>query len=98
MNLPETLVLDDKALVSWYMLPASAQSEIVATLAGLAGRPPEAWTRTDVEPWIPHDGLYALHVMVGPDELLVFFRPEKGRIRIEGMLLKETIDRFARRA
>jgi hypothetical protein len=91
----DKVTVDGRALISWYQLPAAVQSQVLETLGKLAGTPPEKWPGGRVERWWPGDDLYALHVWVGADELLVFFRPEGGRIRVDSMMLKETIERYS---
>ncbi len=83
-----------EALIGWYQLPARSQGQIHDTLAQLAEQPVNHWQNDEVEAWRPDEQLFALHAQVGPDHLLVFFRPEGDRVRLLDMVLKETIDRY----
>jgi hypothetical protein len=98
MNNSDKVTVADRAWIGWSQLPAPTQTSILESLAALAGQPPEQWPARGVERWWADDNLFALRVWVGPDELLVFFRPQDGHISIDSMLLKETIDRFARQS
>jgi hypothetical protein len=94
MTTTERMIVDGRALIGWYHLPAPAQSRIRDTLSRLAEQPVQQWSNEDVEPWRPDEQVFALHTQVGPDHLLVFFRPEGKRVRLLDMILKETIDRY----
>jgi hypothetical protein len=98
MQEPEKVTVADRALIGWHKLSVLVQAKVLEKLGQLAGRPPEQWATEEVERWWPDDDLFALGVWVGTAELLVFFRPaEGGRVRIESMALKETIERFTAR-
>jgi hypothetical protein len=94
MTTTERVIVDGRALIGWHHLPAPAQTRIREALARLAERPRDQWAEEEVEPWRPEEDLFVLHTQVGADHLLVFFRPEEGRIRLLDMVLKETIDRY----
>ena len=91
------VVVDDRALIGWYQMPAPLQAKALEALGSMAGQSPESWPADEVERWWPDRNLFAYHFMVGPDELLIFFYPEGRRIHIESMMLKETTDRYSTR-
>jgi hypothetical protein len=98
MNNSEKVTVADRAWIGWSQLPAPTQASIRESLGALAGRPPMQWPSRGVERWWADDDLFALRVWVGPDDLLVFFRPEEGgHICLDNMALKETIERFTGR-
>jgi hypothetical protein len=90
----EHVILNDRALINWRFTPSFAQEYIRRTLEALAGHSTSDWPQGIVEPWQPTEQIYALHLMVGPDHLLVFFRPEGPDIRLLDLALKEVIDRY----
>jgi hypothetical protein len=95
MQTTERVIVDGRAMIGWYHLPAPDRERIQQRLAALAEQPIEQWpSMAGIEVWRPAENLYALHTEVGHDHLLVFFRPEQERIRLEDMILKETIDRY----
>ena len=94
MQATERVIVDGRALIGWYQLPGPDRERIEQRLANLAEQPVEKWSGEDVEVWRPAENLYALHTYVGTDHLLVFIRPEGARIRLEDMVLQETIDRY----
>ncbi len=80
-------------------MPLTLQASILDKLGTLADQAPEGWSAEEhIERWWPNENLYALHVWVGADELLVFFYPEGTCIHVDSMLLKEAIDRYARKS
>jgi hypothetical protein len=95
MQTAEKVTLEDRALIGWHKLPVPVQAQVLGTLGALVGQSSEKWPAEPIERWWPNDDLFALHVWVGPAELLVFFRLEEDRIRIDSMTLKETLERFS---
>jgi hypothetical protein len=95
MQTPEKVIVDDRAWIGWFKLPEAAKAELLEELGKLADQPVDRWAGGAVERWT-NGYMFAYHIMVREkDELLVFFRPEEGnRVRIDDMMLKETIDRY----
>ncbi len=98
MNGSDKVIVDDRAWIGWHKLPPNVQTDILTTLDHLASQPPERWSSSRVERWPFEDNLYVLHAWVGVEELLVFFYGKQGFIHIDSMLLKEAVDRYARRS
>jgi hypothetical protein len=95
MELSSKVSVASRALISWHTLPGPIQATILATLEGLAGQPTEQWPGPEVTLWRADEGLYAYRLPVGADETYVFFRQDGlGRVRVEALALRETIERF----
>jgi hypothetical protein len=99
MELSSKVSLASRALIAWHMLPGPTRARALAALESLAGQPTEQWPGPEVMLWRAEEGLYAYHLPVGADEAYVFFRQDgPGRVRIEALALRETIERFTGKA
>ncbi len=90
----EKVNVDDRAWIGWQMLPAHVKTDIVTSLEPLAGVPPSNWPARILR-WRPERNVYVLPVWLRTDEMYVFFAPREQRIHIEGLHLRELIERLS---
>ncbi len=93
MEESEKVFVEDAAWVSWQLLPPAVRAEIIGALEPLAGTPPESWPPR-VRAWWPAENVYALSTWLRGHELFVFIVPKDGRIHIDGMAMRELIEKL----
>ncbi len=92
MQMPEKVVVDDRALIGWHMMPVPFRAKVMEALEGLAGWPPESYPAGKVERWRPDRDLFAYHIPLPEGEMLIFFYPKDGRVHIDSLAPKERYD------
>ena len=92
MQTQEKVVVNDRALIGWHMMPVADRVKVMEALEGLAGRPPESYPGGKVERWRPDRDLFAYHIPFPEGEMLIFFYPKDGRMHIDSLAPKERYD------
>jgi hypothetical protein len=94
MQTPEKVVVDDRALIGWYMTPVADRAKVMEALERLVGRAPEDYPAGAVERWWPEKDLFAYHIPFSDGEFLVFFYGKDGRIHIDSLAPKERYEPY----
>lgn len=92
-ELPEWVTLNSGAIPAWISLPTAEQKHVAERLQHLRRLKPEEWTKAGIRRVDDSVPTYLLRVT---SELMLFFKPEEGGIRleIENFARQETLDRF----
>ena len=77
MQMQEKVVVDDRALIGWHMMPVPSRAKgHGGALDGLAGWPPECYPASKVERWRPERDLFAYHIPLPEGGDAHFLLPE----------------------